>query len=133
MTRQVHPLAFWLSFALGLILLLIGLLLLSAPEQGERLFGIAAFSEGGDYRLHLAVGIREAYIGLLIMLLTMFRQFRGLGIILLSALVIPVADFLIATSDGGMATAALTHLSSVPLVLILSIYFLRNEIKTWSR
>lgn len=127
MTTPAIPLvAQWGSVLVGVFLLALGGLLLVNPELGERVFGVQ-LNEGGQYAFHLATGAREAYLGLLIVLLVVVRAYQALGVLFLSVVTVPVTDFLITMSAPGnsVAMAALKHLSSVPLVLSLGIYFLR--------
>lgn len=59
--------------------------------------------------------------------LVVVRAYQALGVLFLSVVTVPVTDFLITMSAPGnsVAMAALKHLSSVPLILSLGIYFLR--------
>lgn len=111
----------------GASLVAIGLLLMVDPRAGERAFGKEP-DGGDDHTFHRAAGVRQAYLGVLIVLLAIMGERRALGVLLLTASVVPAADFLLALGapDGGFARA-FRHVPSVPLVLGLGVHFLKSE------
>jgi len=116
-----------LSGAVGASLVAIGLLLLVDPEVGERAFGKEPGGEG-DRTFHRATGVRQAYLGALILLLALLQERRALGVLLLTASVVPAADFLLALrGPGGSLGKALRHAPSVPLVVALGLHFLGRD------
>ena len=96
------------------------------PKAGKRAFGKDP-GEEDDHTFHRATSIRQAYIGALIILLALVREQRALGALLVTASVVPAADFLLALKapDGGFGKA-LRHAPSVPLVVALGLHFLRR-------
>lgn len=124
--RRKLPMPFVLSLGVGASLVAIGLLLLFDPRAGKRAFGKDP-GEEDDHTFHRATGIRQAYIGALIILLALVRERRALGALLVTASVVPAADFLLALKapDGGLGKA-LRHAPSVPLIVALGLHFLRR-------
>jgi hypothetical protein len=115
-----------LCLLFSLFLVGVGVVLLVDPEAGERLFGFG--DTGGTANgFLLATGVRQAYLGVLVLILWWARQWRALGILLLSLVAIPGADFLItlAAVQAGLTTAV-EHLLGLA-VLPLGVYVLRAD------
>lgn len=110
----------------GLFLVGVGVVLLADPAAGERLFGFGDTGGTGNGFL-LATGVRQAYLGVLVLILWWARQWRALGILLCTLVAIPVADFLItlAAVQAGLTTAV-EHLLGL-VVLPLGMYLLRAD------
>jgi hypothetical protein len=130
--RRATP-AFWwdwlpsgLCVLLSLFLVGVGVVLLADPEAGERLFGFGDTGGAGNGFL-AATGVRQAYLGVLVLVLWWARQWRALGIVLCTLVAIPVVDFLItlAVAEAGLAKA-LEHLLGL-VVLPLGILVLRAD------
>jgi hypothetical protein len=113
-----------LCLLFGLFLVGVGVLLLADPAAGERLFGFGD-TGGPTNGFLLATGVRQAYLGVLVLLLWWAGQWRALGIVLCTLVAIPVADFLItlAAAGAGLISAA-EHLLGLA-VLPLGAYLLR--------
>jgi Domain of unknown function (DUF4267) len=109
----------------GLFLVGVGVVLLADPAAGERLFGFGDTGGTGNGFL-LATGVRQAYLGVLVLILWWAGQWRALGIVLCTLVAVPVADFLItlAAAQAGLTTAA-EHLLGLA-VLPLGLYVLRT-------
>jgi Domain of unknown function (DUF4267) len=110
----------------SLFLVGVGVVLLADPAAGERLFGFGDTGGTGNGFL-LATGVRQAYLGVLVLILWWARQWRALGIVLCTLVAIPVADFLItlAAVQAGLTTAV-EHLLGL-VVLPLGMYVLRAD------
>lgn len=110
----------------GLFLVGVGVVLLIDPAAGERLFGFGG-TGGTSNGFLLATGVRQAYLGVLVLILWWARQWRALGIVLCTLVAIPVADFLItlAAVQAGLTTAS-EHLLGLA-VLPLGVYVLRAD------
>jgi hypothetical protein len=115
-----------LCVLLSLFLVGVGVVLLADPAAGERLFGFSG-TGGTSNGFLLATGVRQAYLGVLVLILWWARQWRALGILLLTLVAIPVADFLItlAAVQAGLTTAS-EHLLGLA-VLPLGVYVLRAD------
>jgi Domain of unknown function (DUF4267) len=110
----------------GLFLVGVGVVLLADPTAGERLFGFG--DTGGTANgFLLATGVRQAYLGVLVLLLWRSGQRRALGIVLCTLVIVPVADFLVALAVAGAGlTSAAEHLLGL-VVLPLGLYVLRAD------
>jgi len=125
--HRMPPISLLMSGAVGASLVAIGLLLTVDPRAGERAFGKAP-GGGNDYTFHRASGVRQAYLGTLIVLLAIAGERRALSLLLITASVVPAADFMLALgAPGGSFARAFRHVPSVPLVLGLGVHFLRSE------
>jgi hypothetical protein len=120
----------WLASGLcvlsSLFLVGVGVVLLADPAAGERLFGFG--DTGGTANgFLLATGVRQAYLGLLLLILWWARDWRALGILLCTLVAIPVADFLITLAAAGAGfSTAVEHLLGLA-VLPLGVYVLRAD------
>jgi Domain of unknown function (DUF4267) len=116
-------LLFGLCVAVGLLLIGVGVVLLADPPAGERLFGFG--DTGGAANGFLtATGVRQTYLGVLVLALCWARLWRALGLMLLTIGAVPLADSLITLSagEGGLAAAA-EHLLGL-VVLPVGVYVL---------
>jgi hypothetical protein len=121
-----HALPVWMCLMLGCSLLSIGLVLMLAPEVGEVAFG-SRVSEDGNYSFHRATGIREAYLGVLMLLLVQLGERRALGTLLLTVAIIPLADFLIVlNAPDGSIQQAFRHGVFAPIVMLLGWYYFKG-------
>ena len=110
----------------GLFLVGVGALLLADPAAGERLFGLGDTGGTGNGFL-LATGVRQAYLGVLVLILWWAGQRRALGIVLCTLVIVPVADFLITLAVAGAGlTSTAEHLLGLA-VLPLGLYVLRAD------
>jgi Domain of unknown function (DUF4267) len=112
-----------LCVAFGLFLVGVGVVLLADPPAGERLFGFGD-TGGGANGFLTAAGVRQTYLGVLVLALWWARLWRALGLMLLTIAAVPVADSLITLTagEGGLAAAA-EHLLGL-VVLPLGVYVL---------
>jgi len=117
---------FALCLGVSGLLLGIGFLITLAPEMGERAFGLHI--EGNSYGFHYATGVRTAYFGLLIMLLTWLGQRRALALVLTTLAIAPLGDFLIVlASPGASFIAAAVHVPGIVILLGMGSYLRRSE------
>lgn len=125
MSRRGRRVVVVLCLGLGLFLVWTGLLLMVAPDAGERAFGIV-MSDAGSHAFHVATGVRQVCLGLLIGILALTCEFRALGILLLILSAIPATDALIVLAEptGGLGPALARHAPSVPLTLTLGSWLL---------
>lgn len=109
--------------ALSVFLLAIGSLLVVNPKAGGRAFGTES-----QNAFWVATGVRQAYLGAIVLLMLRMRERMALGAVLLAMSAIPAADFLIARSapDRKLGRAASKHLPPVPLVVGLGVHLLRT-------
>ncbi len=125
---RTPPALLLLSGAMGVFLVVIGVLLMAAPRAGERAFGKSLDEQEGDYTFHRATGVRQFYLGALILLLALLGERRALGALLATVCVVPATDFLLAIQvpSGNLQKAFLRHGPSVLLALWLGVHFLKH-------
>lgn len=112
-----------LCVAFGLFLVGVGVVLIVDPPAGERLFNFG--DTGGAANGFLtATGVRQTYLGVLVLALWWAGLWRALGLMLVTIAAVPVADSLITLTagEGGLAGAA-EHLLGL-VALPLGVYVL---------
>jgi hypothetical protein len=95
----------------GLVALIIGTGALLMPEAMSRKFGITARGPALPYVM--ATGTRDVFMGLTILLLYFYEQWRLLGVVLCFVGIVAVADFLVVFKNGDKKTSAVHFLSAV--------------------
>ncbi|PSL23048.1 DUF4267 domain-containing protein [Chitinophaga ginsengisoli] len=124
MKKTNAVIAFGLTFITGALLIFIGARFLLLPDVAEHAFGIQTVT-GNDFAFHYIKGIRDLSAGMAILALLLTRTQRGLAILLLTASLVPVADFLIVLHAPGHLTAQLyPHVTAIVLGLVLGCYYL---------
>jgi hypothetical protein len=89
----------------GVLLTIIGIRYFLVPQSAARTFGVPARPAG--YELHYIIGLRNIWLGLLVVALAALREWRALGLWFAGAVVVCFADGLIAaTSTGGIPQVA---------------------------
>lgn len=127
MQRQRYSsLPFKLCLLVSMILLGLGALITLTPELGERAFGLDGYSDG----FQLVAGMRTSYLGFIVLLLTVAKERRALGILLTSLALNPLGDFLtvLLTPTGNFWNAAV-HLPGFMVTLLLGGYLLRKHLR----
>jgi hypothetical protein len=125
MKKFIHHFCFWLCLLTGLGLVFIGARFFFVPVTAEHMYGIQV-DTGGNYAFHYLKGARDIFSGLALVALLLARQYRALGLLSLSAVIVPVTDMSIVASQQSVQTAALyPHLSAIVIGLLLGIYYLR--------
>ena len=123
MKKTSAVIAYGLTFITGALLVFIGARFLLSPAVAEQAFGIQTVTN--DFSFHYIKGIRDLAVGIAILAMLLTHTQRGLGILLLTASIVPVADFLIALNAPGHLTSHLyPHLTAVVLGLVLGCYYL---------
>ncbi|WP_313002908.1 DUF4267 domain-containing protein [Chryseobacterium gleum] len=107
-----------ISFLTGIGLLFIGLRFLISPVKAEFDFGIFTNTHK-DYSFHYIKGTRDIFSGILLLLLVLAKQKKALGIVLLSATVVPLGDFMIVMGKNGSDWQhAIAHLIAIAICII---------------
>jgi Domain of unknown function (DUF4267) len=96
----------------GAFLLGVGALLLTRPDRGGRLFGL-----GDAAGFARAAGLRQAYLGALVLGIGWSGRPQTLGRVLIGLGVIPVGDALIALRAGSGPAKAAEHLLGLLVVV----------------
>jgi hypothetical protein len=126
-TTRPHSTALLLSLALGAFVVYTGAALTFSPEAGEHLFGVNIGGPDNDKLFHVAAGVRELYVGLLFFLFVWQRAYRGLGLLLMTSAVLPLADFVLAlTGPDGTLINALRHAPAIFVVPVLGWWVLSH-------
>jgi Domain of unknown function (DUF4267) len=115
-----------LCVAVGLLLIGVGVVLLADPPAGERLFGFG--DTGGAANGFLtATGVRQTYLGVLVLALWWASLWRALGLMLITIAAVPLADSLITLTAGeGGPAAAAEHLLGL-VVMPVGVYVLHAK------
>lgn len=107
-----------ISFLTGIGLLFIGLRFLISPVKAEIDYGIFT-NTNEDYSFHYIKGIRDLFSGILLLLLVLAKERRALGIVLLSATVVPLGDFMIVMGKNGSDWQhVIAHLIAIAICMI---------------
>ncbi|SDH47564.1 DUF4267 domain-containing protein [Chitinophaga filiformis] len=123
MKKTSAVIAYVLTFITGALLVFIGARFLLSPNVAEQAFGIQTVTN--DFSFHYIKGIRDLAVGIAILAMLLTHTQRGLGILLLTASLVPVADFLIVLNAPGHLTSHLyPHLTAIVLGLVLGCYYL---------
>ena len=121
MSRAQLPI--YASFALGVMVTLVGVVLLVAPKTAAALYGLPE-SQGDPVWQHVA-GLRELTAGVLILALAASGQRRALGYLMLALAPIPIGDFVLAVQhDAGLI--AFQHAPGGPGMIVLGVVLLRQ-------
>lgn len=123
MKKTSAVIAYGLTFITGALLIFIGARFFLLPGVAEQAFGIQTVTD--DFSFHYIKGIRDLSVGIAILAMLLTHAQRGLGILLLAASLVPIADFLIVLNAPGHLTAYLyPHLTAIVLGLVLGCYYL---------
>lgn len=109
---------------LGIIF--IGLRFLIAPEAGEIGYGVNV-SDSGNYAFHQAKGIRDVFMGLVFLLLVIYRQKHILGLGLIVGSIVPFTDMWIVLSQNGGLAGAWIHIAAVIFCFSLGIALILDK------
>ncbi|SHN10370.1 DUF4267 domain-containing protein [Chitinophaga sp. CF418] len=132
MKKTSAVIAYGLAFITGALLIFIGARFLLSPDVAEQAFGIQTVT-GNDFSFHYIKGIRDLSAGVAILAMLLTHTQRGLAIMLLTASIVPVTDFLIVLHAPGHLSAHLyPHLTAVVLGLVLGCYYLFTPAKSSS-
>jgi hypothetical protein len=108
--------------ALGVMVTVVGVILLAAPDLAAALYGLPRAPEPVWQRV---AGIRELTIGVLILALVVTKQLRPLGYLMLALAPIPVCDFILALAhDQG--PVAFQHAPGGPGMIALGLLLLKR-------
>ncbi|MBB6239580.1 quercetin dioxygenase-like cupin family protein [Pedobacter sp. AK013] len=118
-----------IAFLTGIGLLFIGLRFLISPVKAEFDYGIFT-NTNQDYSFHYIKGIRDLFSGILLLFLVWTRERRALGIVLLSATVVPLGDFMIVMGKNGSDWQhAIAHLIAIAICVITGPVLLLQKTK----
>ncbi len=95
------------SFAAGLLLTVIGIRFLLAPEQAARTFGLAKGVVVDE--LAYVIGLRDIWLGLLAIALAQLREWRSLALWFGFGVAVCWSDAVIAAASSGRTGPVLFH------------------------
>ena len=108
--EQVAGVVFWLAIATGVVLTLIGVRFLVSPGPAAFFFGIDKQSPG--FAPHAAIGLRDLWLGLLLVAFAVLRDWRAVALWLGLATLVCFGDSLIAATSSGRWWAVVFHAGS---------------------
>lgn len=109
-SKTKHRHLVWLSVAAGFLLAVIGLRFMFVPRTAANNFGLAKEITG--YPLHEMVGLRDMWLGGLVIVLGAMREWRALTVWFALGALVCFADAGIAAHSSGKAAAVVFHVLS---------------------
>jgi hypothetical protein len=98
------------GFIAGVAMLVIGVRFMIVPEQAAKFFGVGARPQG--YELYSAVGLRDVWVGALVIAFAWTRQWLALILWFATAAVVCFGDAILVASHGGRPSAIAFHAGS---------------------
>jgi hypothetical protein len=116
-----------IAFLLGLAMIFLGGRFFLSPEGATAAFGIH-FDANGDYSFHHIKGIRDIFSGILLCALVFMKERRALGVMLLTATIIPVSDMLVVLSKSyNGVQQAMPHIVAIIICSVVGILLLLTQ------
>ena len=97
----------WLAIATGVVLCLIGIRFLADPRSAAFFFGIDKQNPG--FAPHAAIGLRDLWLGLLLVAFAFLRDWRAIALWLGFAAIVCFSDAVIAATSSGRGSAVAFH------------------------
>lgn len=127
MKSIVKQIAFWCCLLSGLCLLFVGFRFFFDPIAASIDYGIKPQNKL-EFSFEYIKGIRDSFFGLIILVLLWRKQWQALGWVLLTGLIVPVADFGIVISQPDYIIGhTIAHLIAVAICFGCGIYYLKNH------
>jgi len=118
-----------IAFTLGLGMVFLGTRFFLSPEVATAAFGIR-FNSNGDYSFHHMKGIRDVFSGLLLCILVLMKERRALGVMLLTATIIPVSDMLIVLSKSYTGLQqAVPHIIATIICFVVGMFCCQLDLR----
>lgn len=108
--ERLGDIVFWLAIATGVVLSVIGVRFLIAPETAATFFGIDRRNPG--FAPHAAIALRDLWLGLLVVIFAILRDWRAVALWLVLATLVCFGDALIAASSSGRWVSVAFHSAS---------------------
>jgi hypothetical protein len=123
--KMIVVIGYWLSVAIALGIVLIGMRFLIAPYTAAAAFGVSVVPDT-RWDAYLSVkAIRDIAAGLFAAILILNRSAHLLGFFMLAATIIPLTDAAIVVRHGGPKTIAFgIHGATAGIMLIVSGFLL---------
>ncbi len=100
----------WLAIATGVMLGLIGVRFLVSPGPAAFFFGIDKNAPG--FAPHAAIGLRDLWLGALLVVFAVLRDWRAVALWLGLAMLVCFSDSLIAATSSGRMWSVVFHVAS---------------------
>ncbi len=114
-------------FLTGLGMLFIGGRFLMSPLPAEVAYGIRP-ETAGNYSFHYIKGVRDLFSGLLVCTLVLLNQRKALGVVLLTAAIIPFGDMLIVISkEYNSLVQAMPHIMALIICVVAGLVLLLSK------
>ncbi len=101
---------FWLAIATGVVLSLIGVRFLITPEAAATFFGIDR--RNPEFAPHAAIALRDLWLGLLVVVFAILRDWRAVALWLGLATLVCFGDAMIAATSSGRWVSVAFHSAS---------------------
>ena len=108
----------WAALATGIVLCLIGVRFLVDPRSAAFFFGIDKQNPG--FAPHAAIGLRDLWLGLLLIVFAFLRDWRAIALWLGFATLVCFSDAVIALGSSGRAWAVAFHAISGVFCAVLA-------------
>jgi len=102
--------ALGLAIVAGLVFLAIGVRFMVAPDAAYDFFGLADPPSTAD--LGAVIGLRDAWLALLLMGLAWWREWRALALLLGLGVLVCLSDTVVAVRSDGWSLSVLPHLGA---------------------
>ncbi len=118
-----------IAFLLGLGMIFLGGRFFLSPEVATAAFGIH-FDSNGDYSFHHIKGIRDIFSGVLLCALVLMKERRALGVMLITATMIPVSDMIVVLSKSyNSVQQAIPHIIATIICSVVGILLLATQLQ----
>lgn len=118
---NLPSLTHYFPLVIGFFTLLIGILAVAQPEKMSKNFGIQA--RGITLPYVISTGIRDVFIGFIVLILFYLQSWNALGVVHLCIGVVAVSDFLVVSKYGDRRTS-FVHLSAAIVVVVYGSWLL---------
>lgn len=102
--------ALGLGIVAGLMFLAIGVRFMVAPDAAYDFFGLA--DPPGTAELGIVIGLRDAWLALLVIGLAWWREWRALALLLGLGVLVCLSDTAVAVRSDGWSLSILPHLGA---------------------
>lgn len=107
------------ALGIGVLLALIGVRFLLAPDLAARQFGAATVAT--DAALHRAIGLRDVWLGALAVAFAVWRHWKGLAVWFGIGALVCFGDAVIVLASSGSLGAIAFHLAAGGLFVAVAI------------
>ncbi|MGP4078503.1 DUF4267 domain-containing protein [Pseudalkalibacillus sp. R45] len=121
-----RSLTFWLVGVVTLLMLFLGVKGFIQPEAAIRGFGIPLHDTADRY-LVLIKADRDLFIGILLLVMMVFRMRKALLVFMLTAVLVPIVDAILVLTHAVDKTPSWIHIATVIYVFVVGWMLYREE------